>query len=313
MTPAASVVICTHNRARLLDAAIDRVLPQVAAAGAELLVVDNASSDATADLLARRTRAGSERLRTLLEPRLGLSAARNRGLCEARGAVAAFLDDDARPRDGWLRALLAPYADARVVGTGGPIVPAYPGPPPTWIRPAIAMTLGAHDLGGDTRPYPDGMYPQGGNMSFRVAAALAAGGFSLAMGLRGTMQLGHEETDLACRLVRDGSVLVYAAGAIVDHDVFPERLQPQWLLDRQTSNGESSALFVLRNFGARRALGWLRWHHRAHLLHRRYVPAEPVDADRLLIEFHRREALGYVRGLARALLMGRRDGVRSAP
>ena len=303
MSPAVSVVVCTHDRAQLLDAAIDRLLPQVAAMEAELLVVDNASTDGTAALLARRTRAAGERVRAVHEPQLGLSAARNRGLAEARGDVAVFLDDDARPRDGWLRALVAPYADPRVVGTGGPVMPAYPGPPPPWIRPAIATTLGAHDLGRETRPYPVGTYPQGGNMSFRIAAAQAAGGFSLAMGLRGGRQLGHEETDLACRLVRDGGVLVYAADAMADHDVFPERLRPAWLLDRQRSNGESSALFVLRNFGARRALGWLRWHHRPHLLQRRYVPAEPIDAERMLAEFHRREALGYVRGLFRGLLL----------
>jgi glycosyltransferase involved in cell wall biosynthesis len=305
--PRASVVICTHDRAALLEAAIQRVLPQVEAADAELLVVDNASTDGTAGILARLARTTPERLRVVQEPRLGLSAARNRGLRSARGTVAAFLDDDARPRPGWLAALLAPYAEPRVVGTGGPIMPAYPGPPPAWMRPPMATVLGAHDLGSTTRPYPSGLFPHGGNMSFRVDAASAAGGFSLEMGLRGTTQRGHEETDLACRLVRGGGILVYAADAIVDHDVFPERLRPAWLLERQRSNGESSALFVLRNFGARRALGWLRWHHRTHLLNRPYVPADPIDADRLLAEFHRREAVGYVRGLVRGLLRRRRD------
>src|SRR4029453_12980950 len=57
MTPA-SVVICTHNRAAVVGQAIASALAEVRAAGGEVLVVDNASSDDTPAALARVPRPG---------------------------------------------------------------------------------------------------------------------------------------------------------------------------------------------------------------------------------------------------------------
>ena len=51
--------------------------------------------------------------------RQGLSGARNTAVAAASGDVVVFLDDDAAARPGWLRALLAPYADPDVVAVGG--------------------------------------------------------------------------------------------------------------------------------------------------------------------------------------------------
>ena len=54
----ASIVICTHNRARILARAVDEAVSQARVAGAEVVVVDNASSDDTPALLAERVRPG---------------------------------------------------------------------------------------------------------------------------------------------------------------------------------------------------------------------------------------------------------------
>ena len=115
---AATVVICTHNRATVVRAAIERALGEARQAGGEVLVVDNASTDDTPALLAALAHDAPD-LRVVQEERLGLSAARNRGLSEAHGDVVAYLDDDAVPRPGWLAALLAPYANPGVGCVGG--------------------------------------------------------------------------------------------------------------------------------------------------------------------------------------------------
>src|SRR5262249_35090598 len=141
----------------------------------------------------------------------------------------------------------------------------FPREPPTWLTPPLATTFGALDLGQATGPFPRGVYPHGCNMSFRVTVARELGGFSTNVGPRGLQELGHDETDLCCRIARAGGRLEYVRDAIVDHNVLPERVDPHWLLDRQQRNGESGAIFVLRNYGLRRALGWLRWHHRRYL------------------------------------------------
>ncbi len=284
----------------MIGRAVEPALTEARACDAEVLVVDNASTDGTAALLAELERRHAPLLRVVHEPWLGLSAARNRGLTESRGEVAAFLDDDAVPNPGWLAALCAPYEAPRVGCVGGRIRLHFPAPPPTWLPPALHPALGAFDPGGEPRPlrYGEADYPYGGNISFRVAAARDRGGFSTRVGLRGASQLQHEETDLCYRLERAGGEVRYAPAAIVDHWVFPERLTPAWFLARHRQGGRSAAVFVLRNRGLLRALWRVRWLYARHLLATRYVPREPIDASRLVRECRRQEALGYLAGLA---------------
>jgi glycosyltransferase involved in cell wall biosynthesis len=300
----ATVVICTHNRAHLLGRAVTAAHAEAVACGAEVLVVDNASTDATPHVVADLART-HPRLRLAREPVLGLSAARNRGLAEARGAVAAYLDDDAVPRPGWLAALLAPYADPAVACTGGRVLLRFSAPPPPWLDAELASALSAYDLGDTPRRLrwrPGDLFPFGANIAFRVAAARALGGFSTTVGPRGARLLVHDETDLCYRLDQTGAEVRYCPDAIVDHCILTERLTPGWMLARHRERGESAAIFELRNRGPHRALGRLRWYYGAHLMARPYTPGAPVDAARLVRECRRQEALGYLVGLARGLV-----------
>lgn len=303
MTPSATVVICTHDRAALLRRAVTGALREAAACDAEAMVVDNASRDDTPTVLAALRREHPA-LRTVHEPELGLSAARNRGLREARAPIIAYLDDEAVPRPGWLTALLAPYADRAVACVGGRIRLDFDGIPPVWLTTALHAALSAYDLGDLPRRLryrPGDLYPFGANISFRVADALGAGGFSTAVGPLGRRQLVHDETDLCFRLDVAGKEIRYAPDAIVDHLVVAERLSPAWMLRRHWLGGVSGATFEIKNRGLWRAVGKLRWYYRPRFSLSRYTPREPVDAARLERECARQEALGYVFGLVRGI------------
>jgi glycosyltransferase involved in cell wall biosynthesis len=94
-TPLLSVVIPTWNRAQLVRDAICSALGQ-REDKVEVIVVDDASTDATAELLAREF---ADRIRVLrLEHRRGPGGTRNAGARLARGEFVAFLDSD----DVWL-------------------------------------------------------------------------------------------------------------------------------------------------------------------------------------------------------------------
>ena len=89
-----SVVVPTRDRVDLLSCAVGTALDQDAVA-VEVVVVDDASTDGTAEWLANQTDA---RLRVIRHAtQRGVSAARNSGIREARGTWTAFLDDD----DAW--------------------------------------------------------------------------------------------------------------------------------------------------------------------------------------------------------------------
>jgi glycosyltransferase involved in cell wall biosynthesis len=110
-----SVVIPTWNRAHLVCDAIDSALNQ-RPGDVEVIVVDDASSDDTAEVLARRY---GEAIRLVrLNKRSGAGAARNAGAALARGEFVAFLDSD----DVWLPGkldaelrVLARFPDAEAV------------------------------------------------------------------------------------------------------------------------------------------------------------------------------------------------------
>jgi glycosyltransferase involved in cell wall biosynthesis len=94
-----SVVIPTYNCANLLPQALNSVRAQNWNK-LEIIVVDDGSSDETADVLSRLS--GSD-LRSVWQPNKGPAAARNRGISAARGRWIAFLDAD----DLWLPDKLA--------------------------------------------------------------------------------------------------------------------------------------------------------------------------------------------------------------
>ena len=95
-----SVVMPTHNRASVLPRAIDSVLAQ-SHERLELIVVDDASSDETPDVIGGFA---DPRVRSLrMSAASGGSGARNAGLDAARGDVIAYLDDDNEMDPSWLR------------------------------------------------------------------------------------------------------------------------------------------------------------------------------------------------------------------
>lgn len=113
-----SVIICTRDRAEELARCLQS-LQQLTAAPEEVIVVDNApSSNATQKITAQ-----FRNVRYLLEPRPGLSIARNAGLREATGNLIAFTDDDVEVHPNWIKGLRFAFQDSSVMAVTGLIIP----------------------------------------------------------------------------------------------------------------------------------------------------------------------------------------------
>ncbi|MEE8105009.1 MAG: glycosyltransferase family 2 protein [Planctomycetota bacterium] len=92
MAPKVSVLIPTYNRAALLPDAVASVLGQTMR-DLELIVIDDGSTDGTANMLAELFGA-DPRLRVIRTQNSGAARARNRGVDEARADYIALLDSD---------------------------------------------------------------------------------------------------------------------------------------------------------------------------------------------------------------------------
>ncbi len=125
MNPRVSVVIPTYNCGPYVAEAVESVLAQTRPA-AEVLVVDDGSTDDTAGRLARF----AAPVRVIRKENGGVSTARNRGVEEATGDLVAFLDAD----DAWhprkLEVQLAALAGRPDLGLLGTVVYDWPGPHP---------------------------------------------------------------------------------------------------------------------------------------------------------------------------------------
>jgi hypothetical protein len=101
-SPLVSIVLPMRNRAGLLPRAVSTVLEQ-SYPNWELLIVDDASTDETASVLAALD---DPRIRTFAGEGRGVCAARNVALREVRGSLVAYLDDDNRMHPDWLRSVV---------------------------------------------------------------------------------------------------------------------------------------------------------------------------------------------------------------
>jgi len=290
----ATVAIPTRNRRGRLIPLLERLIPQAADVGADILVVDNGSSDGTVEAV--RALAG-DRVRCIVEPGAGATRARNAGARAARGEVAAFIDDDALPRPGWLAALLDPFSDARIGCVGGRVRLRFEGAAPAWINDALAAYLAAYDLGDDPvdlalRPHHEA--PRGLNMAVRREALLEVGGFDVRLGPRGSRPSVGEESELCLRLLRRGHGVRYDPRAEVEHLVDPARLDSAWFLRRAFWTGWGEGFIDARYRALRKVAGRVRWHYGRALLGLPHAASPGYERNRLSAACGRREAYGYV-------------------
>ncbi|WP_129677454.1 glycosyltransferase family 2 protein [Candidatus Chloroploca sp. Khr17] len=261
-----TAAICTHNRASMLPAAIESLLTQtLPATDYEILVIDNASTDATPQIIQRYLNApGSVTLRSAVQPVLGLSHARNLAVGMAEGEIIAFLDDDAVADSAWLAALLDAYAmhpDAWAVG--GKVLPLWQGKRPRWLTDDLLPHLSMLDLGAVVRPLQKGEALYGVNFSCRRCAFDAIGLFRSDLGRQGIALLGSEESEFQQRVLQHGQALLYTPHAIVKHRVMAERLQKRYFIRRAYGKGRTNARLMMSHaqqrctIGRRIIRGWL--------------------------------------------------------
>jgi glycosyltransferase involved in cell wall biosynthesis len=236
MTPAsASVLICTHNRADLLRSALAAVVPASAPADycAEVLVVDNNSSDQTRDVVEAAARSSPIAVRYLFERRQGKSYALNLGLAEACGEVIAHTDDDVTPDPGWIDRVVEAFGRHDVTFAFGKVLPRWEVlPPPELLLPRaheIWGPLALLDYGDEPRVYEDAgagyRLPVGANLAFRREALRAIGGWRTDLGKVDNSLISGEDHEVFLRLKAAGLFRgLYDPSMVVRHLVPASRL-----------------------------------------------------------------------------------------
>jgi glycosyltransferase involved in cell wall biosynthesis len=297
-TPEISVVVCTRNRSSLLGRVCEEVLRQDLPGGRwELVIVDNGSTDDTVDIARAVESEHPEKVRVVRESVVGLSAARNRGVREARGEAVVFLDDDAFPVAGWLAGLARALCEDGVQCAGGPVDPQFQGELPDWFLGRFLPYLSAWDLGDSERELTYDEYPRGANIGFRREVFDEAGLFSTHLGRKGSDLLSCEEIELCLRIERLGGRIRYVPESRIRHLIDAERISRRWLARRFEAQGKSEAIINWRHGG----IGALHAGSKVMLNRWRERAREGGADNRLIVRCQRGAFLGYLKGCLRAV------------
>jgi GT2 family glycosyltransferase len=208
-----SIVIPVHDRAALTERCLDAVLPALPK-DSELIVVDDASTDCTPELLDGY---GDSIRRVALASNGGYAHACNEGLAAAHGDSIIFLNNDTEPQPGWLE-ILQRYATANpaVVAVGAKLV--YP----TGVVQHAGVVIGQDG-------YPHNLYAgmeadhPAVNRSRRLQAVTGAcmlvdrGAFEAVGGFDTGFLNSLEDVDLCLRLGAEGGEVHYCHEAVVVH------------------------------------------------------------------------------------------------
>src|SRR5438552_3697672 len=129
--PAVSFIVPALNAESTLGACLDAILAaRSVATRKEVLLIDNGSTDHTAEIARRRG------VKVISAPGRSVAALRNLGVRLAEGEIVAFVDADCVIAPDWLEKALVHFGDSAVGAVGSPThVPNHA----TWVQRTWAL------------------------------------------------------------------------------------------------------------------------------------------------------------------------------
>ena len=181
----------------------------------------------------------------LAERKQGRSHALNLGVATAQEDVIAFVDDDETIDVEWLTVLHSHFDDPAIDYVGGPYLPDWLAPPPSWLPAHINQYKGI--LGWIEQAPKKMSYDEfdgtlcGGNCAMRRQVFDAVGGFNVHLGRSAQNLMGGEDGEFHLRLRAKGLRGLYDPALIVYHQIPAARMtfryHLRWAYWSGVSNG----------------------------------------------------------------------------
>jgi glycosyltransferase involved in cell wall biosynthesis len=261
------VVLPTFNRAALLAKALDSLAAASIPEGLHVTVyvVDNNSTDRTAEVVKEYQDRLPVPLRYIRETIQGSSSALNAGISAGTGDIVAMINDDEEIDCRWFE-VIQEFAETSFDFAGGPYRPNWEVEKPDWISKESGGIVGWVDA-GDTRqeygPNFAGML-MGGNALIRRRVLDQIGPYEVSLGRTGKGLMSCEDELMYRRLIAAGFRGIYLPELVVYHFIPAERLTRRY--HRRWCWGLGNSLAVLAGLEnkpeAHTVLGIPRWRFR---------------------------------------------------
>lgn len=232
MTLLISVCVCTFRRPAGVTKALHSLgqLKPPSGGGIEIIVVDN---DATGNARVPVEAAAKDArwpVRYFVEPRSGVSYARNRCLVEASGSYIAFIDDDEWSDPDWVVRLYETLLATNSTAAFGPVLPCFDVQPQEWLLKSGAFERSRFASGTTV----DWRNTRTGNVLLARDPTMIGSGFDPAYAAT-----GGEDVAFFLRLASLGARYVWCDEAPVYESVPENRMAPGWILLRAFSGGKT--------------------------------------------------------------------------
>lgn len=225
LKPTLSVVLCTYNNADSLNLTIQQLLSQNIADAqlVEIIIVNNNSNDHTEEVCRNLPQTSTMSFHYVLEPRQGLSHARNTGVEKASGNYILFTDDDADLPTHWLASYLDQIEKYQPDCLYSSIHVQWDSPQPWWYQKEYRPCFVELNYGDKLLEITDTHHEFfGKNFCVKKQLILDQGGFDPALGRMGSKLIAGEETLLYRELIRSKRKVVYFPNAPVGHRLKPK-------------------------------------------------------------------------------------------
>lgn len=248
-TPKVSIVVCSYNGGKTLKGALES-LDQLSYPNYEIILVDDGSTDNSQQLVQefetdRAQRANKPDFKNMVQPNLGLSAARNNGMHAATGEIIAYTDSDCIADREWIYYLVNTLLQGDFAAVGGPNIspPAH-----DWIQACVAAAPGSpsHVLISDTVAE----HVPGCNMAYWKWALLEIDGFDIEYRKAG------DDVDVCWRLIQRGYQIGFSPSAVVWHH---RRFTVKAYFKQQSGYGEAEALLRFKHLIYFGTTGGAKW------------------------------------------------------
>lgn len=248
-----SVIVCTRNRAGELASCLTELAKQAKAfTDVEVVVVDNASTDNTREVVGELSDECDFPFRYVYEAEPGSARARNQGRRKALGRVIAYIDDDEVARSGWIKGIREHFLAGKSDCLAGKIGVEVEGDLPKGLTPDLLWILGELDLGAEARLIRPPEYPQTGNCAMRAEVFDAVGGFNTNLMLYG------DDTELFDRIYGQNFTVMYDPSVVIDQYVPAERLSKEALKRKAYGWGRGAAMFWILTSSPSTARRWVK-------------------------------------------------------
>ncbi|MEM9800045.1 MAG: glycosyltransferase [Planctomycetota bacterium] len=232
-----SIILATRDRAELLDAALASLAASCDAfdRDVEVILADNGSSDATAEVMQRWVR-DRPHWRSIFVAERGKARALNRALREASAPLLLFTDDDVELPVDWVTRAVEFFQEHPEFGAAvGRVEPPRDVADPEQL--ALAKHFGTLPLYDRGREIIDDTHLYGCNMGIRREVLDRVGPFDERLG-PGASGL-HEDGDMARRIHRSGFRIGYMPDTVVHHVIEPERLNEEYFRNLHVRDARS--------------------------------------------------------------------------